>query len=546
MNSVSPSPGSWNQGRLLRWAAVLLIVLFGIGLNVSELVVSLPTGDESGYLLDGANLVEHGTVLAIGSGPLPSLVNGLLDLPFRGDHLRLGLVSTIRRILTYGGILLAVWWAARRVGGETAGWIGLVLAAVGRPVSVALDNSADALYMTLSALAFALGAAMVLDLIGKKEPPRGWTGRSVALGALLGMAALAHLDGLALGVLVFACALALAIMGRWPREDRQALLRAGLFGLGGFALPVVGWIVVSSLLRGSWDTQILQRSYLAFEQGHNFLYSGRFEVPPPVTSDQLYGTAVANHDSVLRAVARNPRAFLARVPLVLADAVRMFENSYGIVAGLLVLLLAVAGAIYLGTVVPAFLGFAGLWFVPLLGYLFASYRPGFFSTVYPEVLVLLSAGMAALLGEFRSLWPRAALRPTLFTSVLLLLLAVGGNIEYGAGQGLAWVRGRGTSPDLQWVEALSQHIPRGSCIISYDTADPIYANLVPNGDWMTYFETHSASSLIEFMQAQDCHYVEVDNDLITYAPGYAKLVEATLVLKFSSAAGTRKVFSDYP
>jgi len=202
--------------------------------------------------------------------------------------------------------------------------------------------------------------------------------------------------------------------------------------------------------------------------------------------------------------------------------------------------------VYLGTVAPILLGFSLLWFIPLLGYLFASYRPGFFSMVYPEVLALLSAGMAALLGEFRSLWPKAALRPSLFTSILLLLLAVGGNLEYGGEQALGWLRTRRTNPDLQWVGALSQNIPRGSCIISYDTSDAIYANLLPNSDWMTYFETHSPSDLSEFMQTQNCHYVEVDSDLTTYAPGYAKLVEGSLVLKFSSADGTRRVYSDRP
>jgi hypothetical protein len=544
MNSVSRDQVPQSKGRLLQWAAVLLVLLVAIALNVSDLFVNLPTGDESGYLQDGANLVEEGRVLAIGSGPLPSLVNGLLDLPFRGDHLRLGLVSTIRKFLTYGVILLAVWWAARRVGGATAGWIAFVLAAVGRPVSVALDNSADALYTSLSALAFALGAAIVLDLLERKKPPRGWRGRAIALGAILGVSALARLDGLALEVLVVASALAFGIIGRWPQRDKQTLRQIGLFALGGLALPVVGWVVVSGLLRGNWDTQILARSYLAFEQGHNFLYSGQFNVPPSISAEQLYGTAAANHYSVLLAVAHNPRAFAARIPLVLANAVRMYENSYGIVSGLLVLLLALAGAIYLGSVLPVLLGFAGLWFVPLLGYLLASYRPGFFSTVYPEMLVLLSAGVGAAIHQFRELWDQAALRPSLFTSALLLLLAVGGNIEYGAQQDLAWIRGRGNNADLQWVEALSQHIPQGSCLVSYDTADAIYANLRPSSDWMTFFDTRTDTALTEFMQSQGCHYIEVDNDLVAYAPHYAQLVESTLVLQFSSADGTRKVYSD--
>ena len=545
MNSVSRDRATRSRRQFaLSAAGALLVLLVGIALNISDLIVSLPTGDESGYLADGASLVEEGKVLAIGSGPLPSLVNGLLDLPFRGNHLRLGLVSTIRRFLTYGAIVAAVWWAARRVGGATAGWVAFVMAAVGRPVSVALENSADALYTSLSALAFALGAALLLDWLDRKGPPRRWRGRSIALGAVLGTSALARLDGLVLGVLVVAFALGFGLMGRWPAGDRQALRRIGLFGLAGFALPVVGWVVVSGLLRGNWDSQILQRSYLAFEQGHNFLYSGSFSVPPPVTAADLYGTAAANHYSVLRAVAHNPRALLARVPRVLANAARMYENSYGIVAGLLVLLLALAGAIYLGTILPALLGFTGLWFIPLLGYLLASYRPGFFSTVYPEMLVLLSAGLAAGLHQYRTFWAQAALRPSLFSTALILLLALGGNLEYGVQQGLAWIRGSGNSAELQWVEMLSQRIPPGSCLISYDTADAIYANLRPNSDWMTFFDTRDASSLVEFMQSQDCHYVEVDSDLVTYAPGYAQLVEATLVPQFSSADGTRKVFTD--
>lgn len=544
MNPVVRDPSPASKRHVLRWAAVLLVLLVGIALNVSDLYVTLPTGDESGYLLDGASLVEQGKVLAIGSGPLPSLVNGLLDLPFRGDHLRLGWVSTIRRFLTYGVILMAVWWAARRVGGETAGWVALVLAAVGRPVSVALDNSADALYTSISALAFALGVGLVVDLLAERKTVAHWRGSAFAVGAVLGVSALARLDGLALGLLVAVVALATGILGRRPVMDKQMLCRMSLFALAGLALPVAGWIVVSGLLRGNWDTQILARSYLAFEQGHNFLYSGQFNVPPPVSADQLYGTAAANHYSVLLAVAHHPRAFVARIPLVLANAVRMYENSYGIVSGLLVLLLALAGAVYLATVSPVLLGFTGLWFVPLLGYLLASYRPGFFSTVYPELLVLLGAGVAAAIRQLQAFWDQAALRPPLFAFALLLLLVVGGNMEYGAQQDLAWIRGRGTNPELQWVKLLAQNIPRGNCLISYDTADAIYANLRPNNDWMTFFDTHTASALVGFMQSQDCHYVEVDGDLVAYAPHYAQLVESTLVLQFSSPDGTRKIYSD--
>jgi hypothetical protein len=520
-----------------QWFCILItifIFVFGILCQLPVLTEMFPGLDDSGYLFDGVRLVEQGTLMPLGSGPLSGILNGALYLFFPHDHMLLGYVSILRRVLLLIGILAAAGIAGKALGGKWGAWGAMALAAAARPVTTVLAVTADSLYSALAGLSFAI---LISGWIGEKRgggPMK--TARWIGVGLLLGFAALTRLDGLLLGVILVP--LLWFFRGRNRSSARDALVFAGAF-----LLPVIVYVLAYGIVTGQWDPQIGQRSYLAFEQGHNFLYTDRYEVVPSPSSADLYGTAEENGYSVLRAIARNPKAFLSRLPRTAANAARMFYDAYSILGGAMFLFLAAGGALALWNGGKrAVLGLALLWCLPLAGYVLASYRPGFFGMLFPVVLALAAAGAVPVIAQFRPLW-KSEHAPLLAVWLLVATAVVGAQLAFAAGKFRGWSSARQAEGQYRsWLTELSEQVPRGQCVISYGTAEAIYSNHEVYGHWQLFYEVKDADALREAMGAAGCRYLVVDDDLRGLAPDFVPVAEGALVPVYTSRDGSRTIY----
>jgi hypothetical protein len=526
-----PLPGS---------GTLVTLLLFGFALlcQLPVLLDRFPGLDDSGYLFDGVRLVEQGTLLPLGSGPLSGILNGAIYLFFPRDHMLLGYVSILRRILLLAGILAAAGIAGKAVGGRWGGWAAMAVAAAARPVTTALMVTSDSLYSALASLGFAV--VICGWILEKRSGGRIGIARWAGAGLLLGFAALTRLDGVIVGAILIPVVW-------WFRGRGRSAARDSLVFAGAFLLPIALYLLAYGVATGKWDPQIGQRSYLAFEQGHNFLYTDRYEVIPSPSSADLYGTAEENRYSVLRAIARNPQAFLSRLPRTAANAVRMFYDAYSILGGAMFLFLAAGGAVALWNGGKrAVLGLSLLWCLPLLGYGLASYRPGFFGMLFPVLLTLAVAGAVPVAEQFRTLWKSDA-APLLAVGSLVALAMLGAQLAFAAGQFRAWGAKRDSDDRFQaWLSELAAQVPKGECVISYSTADVIYSNHDVYGHWQLFYEVADADALRKAMAEAGCRYLVMDDGLRSLAPDFVPVAEEALTPVYTSRDGSRTILELLP
>jgi hypothetical protein len=523
-----------------RYGPVITLLLFGFGILCQwpVLAVMFPGLDDSGYLFDGVRLVEQGTLMPLGSGPLSGILNGFLYLFFPHDHMLLGYVSLLRRIVLLVVILSAAGIAGKALGGKWAGWAAMAVTAIARPVTTTLGVTADSLYCALAGMSFAV---LITGWAGENLR-KGKIGSAhwVAVGLLLGLATLARLDGLLLGVIL------IPVLWFFRGRNRPAAREAGIYAAG-FLAPVAVYLLVYGIVTGRWDPQIGQRSYLAFEQAHNFLYTGRYEVIPTPSSADLYGTAEENGYSIVSAIMRNPSAFIARLPLTAANAVRIFYDAYSILGGAMFLFLAAGGAAALWRQsYRGVLGFALLWCLPLAGYALASYRQGFFGMLFPVLLTLVVAGSVPVFLQFRQL-VRSELVPLLTVWLLVAAGMAGANAAFLAGQIRGWSSARQSENQYRsWLMELSDQVPRGECVISYSAAPAVYSNHDVYGHWQLFYEVRDAEELRSAMESAGCRYLVVDDDLRTLAPQFVSIAEQTLSPIYLSRDGLRVILELAP
>jgi hypothetical protein len=530
-----PAPARRVPPAALITAAVLV---FAVLCQLPVLVDRFPGLDDSGYLFDGVRLVEQGTLMPLGSGPLSGIVNGAIYFFFPRDHMLLGAVSFLRRILLLVGILAAAGIIGRSIGGNWAAWGAMALVGVARPVTTALMVTADSLYSALAGLGFAVLIAGWIAERGEGKP--FGTRRWIAVGVLLGLASLTRLDGLIVGLILVPAVW--SVRGRNRAAAREAAALAGAF-----LAPVLLYVLVRGVATGGWDPQIGQRSYLAFEQGHNFLHTDRYEVVPSPSSADLYGSAAENGYSVLRAVARNPKAFLSRLPLVAANAARMFYDAYSILGGAMFLFLAAGGALALWNGGRrAVLGFSLLWMLPLAGYLLASYRPGFFGMLFPVLLAPAIAGAVPVVARGEALF-KSEHAPMAVVWWLAAAAFLGAQLQYTGSRFRGWEAARRAEAEYRsWLVELESAVPRGDCLIAFDAASAVYSNHEVYGDWEIFYTVKDAGGLQAAMRAAGCRYLVVDDDLRALAPGFVATAEGALSPVYLSRDGTRLILKLSP
>ena len=256
-------------------------------------------------------------------------------------------------------------------------------------------NASDILFMAMSALALSRMLAYL------NEPSR----QHLLWGsAFVGLAALTRPDGLIL--LVSFAGLVYATYARdagvWWRPPgwRRPVVAA----IGPAAALVVGYLVLYGTVTGSWSTGLPSRTYQAFEQGHGVIFNERYSGNAMVTGYDdvraLFGTREDNDGSVLRAIARNPLAFVERVGHSVAQLPEKTTRAYGGPLTVILLLLAGRGAFALWRTRQRWLlvVLAG-WHLHLLSYLLTFWRVGYLRFAF--VALALLAGCRCRGGRVR-------------------------------------------------------------------------------------------------------------------------------------------------
>jgi len=258
---------------------------------------------------------------------------------------------------------------------------------------VLITNPSDALFAVLSGLAF----WQIMEFAMSQRL------QAISLASMfVGLGALVRSDGFVVMALISMLAVVFSFHSHKGALYLSRLLVAALIP---FSVVVAGYVLFYYLTVGTLDLGLAERSYNAFEQGQGVVFmDGSSEVniymEGEVQSRALYGTPQQNDYSILKAVQRNPSAFLERVfrsasvlPRLLLD---VFGKSifYGRVFGLLII-----GFSFLGFVVLArqkkyvLLVVMALWAASLLPYFVTFFRPGYFYLVYFVIFILVGNGV---------------------------------------------------------------------------------------------------------------------------------------------------------
>jgi hypothetical protein len=501
-----------------RWGYVAAaIVLAATALHARGFHARLPALDESSYLSHGAMLVERGEVHLFSDNPLPTLVNGLLYLPFAPNAIRLETVSTIRQWLTYGCMLAAVGWATNRWCGSAGAACAVAIVAASRASLVVAANSSDALYGT----SIVLCCALLLDVVGPDGSLSAAPRKYLLLGLCLSAAAMARNDGLVAGAMI--CALFAFLFWRSALQWKSAPRLLGAM-VAGFVLPILLWVILSGLQSKIWSLGSGDRTYLAFRQGYYKLYFDRFEPTAGMPLfENVFGSEESNHRSVMLAIAHHPRAFLLRISRVPLELLRSTTDAFGTIAAVGVL----AGlGVGLRELVRqrqfSRLACMAALLSPMAVYFVTFFRPGYLAMIFPLLIVasvsgicLCWSGQTADGRTGQSKWP----------AVVLAFLFASNAFHFVRSARAKELDEPEDVPYRNWVLSLARAVPHGETVLAVDPSQLIYAGLGYVPDPRRILDrSDQPRALATNMDADHIEWVIADANLSEVAPRAAASV----------------------
>lgn len=367
--------------------------------------------DEANYINWG-RLLANGMLPPLSENPLTAFFYMLLYLPFSNSPYWLVKSAMVGRFLLYSGMWWAAVLAARQLKDRFPPEMMLGLLLFSPYLTIILPNPSDAILAMLSGLA-------LWQLL---KYMRTSSRRCVVLGSLfLALAGLSRSDGI---ILFFIFLVLLALNSKPLREKGRNLIVALL----PFLVIVPGYVVLRGCITGDYNTGIPQRSYVAFEQGHNIVFTGHGSdatrsdgVLSQMDAQATYGTEDENRSSVLRAIARNPAAYFKRLQAIAANLPEQVINAYHKRIAIFILLMAARGIIsllykkdyQLLTALLLWTGYLGVYFL-------TSFRDGYLITPFIVVFLLACLGAVALLDNLDK-----QLERTVWSAVLAALMVYG-------------------------------------------------------------------------------------------------------------------------
>ncbi len=506
--------------------------------------------DESVYVNTGRSLT-HGELPIFSRNPLIGVLYMLTYLPFQNSDFWLVQSVSLGRVVLYA----LLWWSAYLAFKRLNQWApALVMAGFlfTSPILTSiLVNPSDALFAAMSG--FALW--QLLGFYKDAHPQHLWLG-----SIFVGLAALARNDGLVL----FGVYLALVVLLVWrkPAWGKRILAAAAPFvGIIG------GYVLVYGLVTGSFTMGLGGRTYAAFLQGQAHLYQNDPDCKLSTIKcgvqavQEIYGSEEENDNSVLRAIARNPQAYLYKLSESLRSLPSLFLKTYGKLSTILLLFFFVRGALRLGEEKEwLLLAVLLLWSGYLAVYFITFFRWGYLAMIYTQVYALAGIGLSTLAdktGERKEtliwsialvvaagvgiaakveslylisllalaiVWMGSLAKENKKTAVLFLSLAVGIMFYHSFNPPVN--RTLGSIPEEEALQVIRQQIPEGSRVAAGAPgwvwgADMVYEDMQES----RYNQLASPEDLYQLLEERGVAAVYVDHHLSNQSAALWALVE---------------------
>ena len=474
--------------------------------------------DEANYVSSGRRLVEGGRLPVFAQNPLLAILYGGLYLVVGSSPSWFVLAVGLGRILLAGLIWFGAVSLSMTLGGSLAGGATIVFLLISPVVTSLAQNSSDALFAGLSALALQQTVA---------STDRHAMRHLATASTLVALAALSRNDGLVL----FPLFLALAVAGAGRIRTRM------LVAAGPFLIIVVGYLVVRVFVTGDLEdvVSLKWRSYMAFEQGQGVIFAERYPagtspyVEGHVAARRLYGTPEENDLSVVRAVTRNWPAFLDRLAAAIPRIPRQLMLAYGgsTMSGVIVILW-IWGAV--GRATSGLSGRRALatlcWPLHLGAYLLTFFRPGYFLLPCAAVLAVAAVGSKNLLTAGGGVLRRVVPFPRAAASVALTVILVGVlsiHLAQHPPANISFSQGR--SPSERAILFMQRNFPRDARIAAYAPA-PVWA---ARGEYVSVVLTlrhlQTGGELREWLDRERVTALYVEESLRDQEPRVWTLIE---------------------
>ncbi|NMB54327.1 MAG: hypothetical protein GYA15_06460 [Leptolinea sp.] len=377
--------------------------------------------DEAKYINQGRFLME-GRLPTFADNPFLSLFYGILYLPLIKSPFWLIQCCSLGRFVLFFLNWLATYLIARELEEFAHPLIMLGLFLISPLSTLLLNNPSDGLFAALSGLAF----WQILRYFKSRQPRN-----LIICSTIIGLSALSRNDGVVLWAILLA--LVLFITG----FNRQ-LTRILLYSAIPFIVLTGGYVLIYGSITGDYSLHIQERSYTAFEQGHELAFDSPGINSPTINamldSRATYGTGEENHYSPILAILRNPPAYFERLKIIVAGLPPKFLDVYNKKMAVLLLLLAIRGIWELvqqrkGRLLVLLL----VWPAYLFTYFLTFFRTGYLRTPFFILFALAAIGLTALINHLEKrretgLWSGALALAILF-GIIDNKLA----IFYGAG-----------------------------------------------------------------------------------------------------------------
>jgi hypothetical protein len=210
-----------------------------------------------------------------------------------------------------------------------------------------------------------------------------------------------------------------------------------------FALIVGGYVLLNGLHTGNYSLGTAERTYDNFEAGQIAVYSGGEGLNAAVDAKRearrLFGTAEENNYSVMKAILRNPQAYIERLKRVCLELPSQIIKAYSGKWVVLLTFWAIWGVVTLIRKREwTLIGLLLLWFTPFLsGFIITIFRTG--HLLFPS-LVVLSFGAIGLSDYIKRGHDRKVYLTGIVAMLLLMLLGIIANelvVIYATGLCLA-------------------------------------------------------------------------------------------------------------
>ena len=405
--------------------------------------------DEAIYVNNGRLLVE-GNFPILAQNPLLSFFYGVLYLPFFRSPYWLVQTCSLGRLIMFCLIWLGGYLAAKEMKRALNLPIFASLLFIVPMVTELLGNPSDAMFTAMSG--FALW--QFLKYCNQKG-----TKNLLFSSLFIGLAALARNDGLLLFVIFFVLSIFLSrgTANAWKKILLGTLPFLGLVG---------GYILLSGMVNGDFSTGVVQRSYVAFEQGQEgVLESGGIysnTIDAVLDAREKFGSAEENDYSALKAIQRNPSAYWMRLKDILRRLPEQLLTVYNKKMAPVLFLAMLWGVITLIRKKNySVLAILVAWPAYLLVYFLTFFREGYLRTPFLPVFLLVAVGFTDLFEHLKE--KGTLLGASISLGILMVLglifdkLAVYyGAVLFLAGMGMvAWIRKRFRNfPKIQSVSLL--------------------------------------------------------------------------------------------